>query len=43
MTIDRAFDEIIEAARGLPRVIDIQGFLRRVVVGLYVIARDMAH
>jgi Lrp/AsnC family transcriptional regulator len=42
-TIDRAFDEFIEAARCVPEVIEIQTFLGRVDVRLSVIARDMAH
>lgn len=42
-TQTRAFDEFIEAARGIPEVIEIQTFLGRVDVRLSVIARDMAH
>ncbi|MDD9923231.1 MAG: Lrp/AsnC family transcriptional regulator [Boseongicola sp.] len=38
-----AFDEFIEAARGVPEVIEIQTFLGKVDVRLNVIARDMAH
>ena len=37
----RAFDEFIEAARGVPEVLEIQTFLGRVDVRLSVIARDM--
>ena len=40
-TIDRAFDEFIDAARGVPEVIEIQTFLGRVDVRLSVIAKDM--
>ncbi|MEO0370718.1 MAG: Lrp/AsnC family transcriptional regulator [Pseudomonadota bacterium] len=39
----RAFDEFLEAARGVPEVVEIQTFLGRVDVRLSVIARDMAH
>lgn len=39
----RAFDDFIEAARGIAEVIEIQTFLGRVDVRLSVIARDMAH
>jgi len=39
----RAFDEFIDAARGVPEVIEVQTFLGRVDVRLSVIARDMAH
>lgn len=42
-TISRAFDDFIEAARGVPEVIEIQTFLGRVDVRLNIIARDMAH
>lgn len=40
-TNPRAFDEFIEAARGVPEVIGIETFLGRVDVRLNVIARDM--
>jgi Lrp/AsnC family transcriptional regulator len=39
----RAFDDFLEAARGVPEVIEIQTFLGRVDVRLSVLARDMAH
>jgi len=39
----RAFDDFMDAARGLAEVIEIQTFLGRVDVRLSVIARDMAH
>jgi len=39
----RAFDELLEAARNVPEVIEIQTFLGRVDLRLSVIARDMAH
>jgi Lrp/AsnC family transcriptional regulator len=39
----RAFDEFIDAARGVPEVIEVQTFLGRVDVRLSVIARNMAH
>lgn len=42
-TQPRAFDDFIEAARGIPEVIEIQTFLGRVDVRLSVIAKDMAH
>lgn len=42
-TNPRAFDEFIEAARGVPEVVAIETFLGRVDVRLNVIARDMAH
>ena len=42
-TQTRAFDEFIEATRGIPEVIEIQTFLGRVDVRLSVISRDMAH
>ena len=38
-----AFDTFIAAAREIPEVVEIQTFLGRVDVRLYVIARDMAH
>ena len=41
-TAPRAFDDFIEAARGVREVIEIQTFLGRVDVRLSVIARDMA-
>lgn len=42
-TQSRAFDEFMEAARGIAEVTEIQTFLGRVDVRLSVIARDMAH
>jgi Lrp/AsnC family transcriptional regulator len=42
-TNPRAFDEFLEAARGVPEVIEIQTFLGRVDLRLNVIARDMDH
>lgn len=42
-TYDRAFDEFIAAARGVPEVLNIETFLGRVDVRLNVIARDMGH
>ncbi|MEJ5218540.1 Lrp/AsnC family transcriptional regulator [Cognatishimia sp. D5M38] len=42
-TQTRAFDDFIEAARGIAEVIEIQTFLGRVDVRLSVIARDMPH
>jgi Lrp/AsnC family transcriptional regulator len=42
-TIVRAFDDFIDAARGVPEVIEIQTFLGRVDVRLSVIAKDMPH
>ncbi|MGB5067915.1 MAG: Lrp/AsnC family transcriptional regulator [Albidovulum sp.] len=42
-TEPRAFDEFLEAARGVPEVIEIQTFLGRVDLRLNVIARDMGH
>ena len=42
-TAQRAFDEFIAAARGVPEVLEIQTFLGRVDVRLNLIARDMAH
>lgn len=42
-TIPRAFDEFIEAARGVSEVIEIQTFLGRVDVRLSLVARDMPH
>ena len=42
-TQSRAFDEFIEAARGVPEITEIQTFLGRVDVRLVVIARDMGH
>ncbi|RPE71066.1 AsnC family transcriptional regulator [Pacificibacter maritimus] len=41
-TEPRAFDQFIEAARGVPEVISIGTFLGQVDVRLLVIARDMA-
>jgi Lrp/AsnC family transcriptional regulator len=47
ITLDKteanAFDQHIAAAREVPEVIEIQTFLGRVDVRLYVVARDMAH
>ncbi|MDW3222872.1 MAG: Lrp/AsnC family transcriptional regulator [Paracoccaceae bacterium] len=47
VTLDKtqssAFDDFIEAARGVPEVTEIQTFLGRVDVRLNIIARDMAH
>lgn len=42
-TNPRAFDDFIEAARGIAEVIEIQTFLGQVDVRLSVIARDMPH
>jgi Lrp/AsnC family transcriptional regulator len=42
-TADRAFDDFIAAARGIPEVAEIQTFLGRVDLRLSVLARDMAH
>ncbi|MGI3184541.1 Lrp/AsnC family transcriptional regulator [Nioella aestuarii] len=42
-TQSRAFDEIMEAAREIPEVVEIQTFLGRVDLRLLVLARDMAH
>ena len=42
-TQTRAFDDFIEAARGIAEVTEIQTFLGRVDVRLSVIARDMPH
>lgn len=42
-TDPRAFDEFLEAARGVPEVTEIQTFLGRVDVRLNILARDMAH
>lgn len=39
----RAFDDILEAARAIPEVLEIQTFLGRVDLRLHVLARDMAH
>ena len=39
----RAFDEFMDAARGIAEVTEIQTFLGRVDVRLSVIARDMPH
>lgn len=39
----RAFDEFIEASRGIPEVIEIQTFLGQVDVRLALVARDMGH
>jgi len=42
-TDPRAFDDFLAAARTVPEVLEIQTFLGRVDVRLFVIARDMAH
>lgn len=42
-TNPRAFDDFIDAARGIAEVIEIQTFLGQVDVRLSVIARDMPH
>jgi Lrp/AsnC family transcriptional regulator len=42
-TNPRAFDDFIAAARLVPEVLEIQTFLGRVDLRLYIIARDMAH
>lgn len=42
-TQPRAFDEVMEAARDIPEVVEIQTFLGRVDLRLSVLARDMAH
>ncbi|MBJ2150807.1 Lrp/AsnC family transcriptional regulator [Paracoccus sp. IB05] len=42
-TEPRAFDDFIDAARGVPEVLAIETFLGRVDVRLNVIARDMQH
>jgi Lrp/AsnC family transcriptional regulator len=42
-THPRAFDEFLQAARGVPEVIEIQTFLGRVDARLNVIARSMDH
>ena len=42
-TDPRAFDDFLAAARTVPEVLEIQPFLGRVDVRLFVIARDMAH
>ena len=42
-TQTRAFDDFLEAARGIAEVTEIQTFLGRVDVRLNVIARDMTH
>lgn len=39
----RAFDDFLTEARGIPEVIEIQTFLGRVDARLSIIARDMAH
>lgn len=47
ITLDKtqhnAFDTMIEAARGVPEVTEIQTFLGRVDLRLTVLARDMGH
>jgi Lrp/AsnC family transcriptional regulator len=42
-TQPRAFDDFIDAARGIAEVTEIQTFLGRVDVRLNIIARDMVH
>ncbi len=42
-TVANAFDEFLNAARGIPEVLEVQTFLGRVDVRLSVIARDMQH
>lgn len=42
-TNPRAFDEFIDAARGVPEVTQIQTFLGKVDVRLHLVARDMGH
>lgn len=42
-TNPRAFDEFLGAARTVPEVLEIQTFLGRVDVRLFIIARDMPH
>jgi len=42
-TNPRAFDEFLDAARTVPEVLEIQTFLGRVDVRLFIIARDMPH
>lgn len=42
-TTPRAFDDILEGARKIPEVVEIQTFLGQVDLRLSVIARDMAH
>jgi Lrp/AsnC family transcriptional regulator len=42
-TAPRAFDDLLEAARLVPEVVEIQTFLGRVDLRLSIIARDMAH
>lgn len=42
-TAPRAFDDFLDAARGVPEVIEIQTFLGRVDVRLHIVARDLAH
>ncbi|MEM6889220.1 MAG: Lrp/AsnC family transcriptional regulator [Pseudomonadota bacterium] len=42
-TVSRAFEEFIDAARGVPEVTEIQTFLGRVDVRLNILAQDMAH
>jgi len=42
-TQSRAFDEIMDAARDIAEVVEIQTFLGRVDLRLLVLARDMAH
>jgi Lrp/AsnC family transcriptional regulator len=42
-TAPRAFDDFLEAARGVPEVIEIQTFLGRVDVRLHIVARDLTH
>lgn len=42
-TDPRAFNDFLAAARTVPEVLEIQTFLGRVDVRLFIIARDMAH
>lgn len=42
-TVNRAFDEFQDAARGVPEVLEIQTFLGRVDVRLSLVARDLQH
>ena len=42
-TVNRAFDEFQEAARGVPEILEIQTFLGRVDVRLSLVARDLTH
>ena len=42
-TVARAFDEFLDAARGVREVLAIQTFLGRVDVRLSLVAKDLAH